>query len=110
MLMPPAERAENDTEPEVFAARVTVLDDFGLHARPAANLAKTAQAFQADISLSLGEQTADAKSILDILGLAAARNTALTIVCRGTDALDAGQALVRLFETRFNLEKDVPPA
>jgi phosphocarrier protein len=100
----------DDTGQEIFEARVTVLDDFGLHARPAANLAKTAQAFQADTLLRLGEQTADAKSILDVLGLAAARNTELTIVCRGADAADAGQSLVKLFETRFNAEKNFPPA
>lgn len=88
---------------EVFAATVTVLDDFGLHARPAANLAKLAQNFESDISLCAGELTADAKSILDILSLAAARDTTLSITCRGKDAQGAGEALVKLFESRFNL-------
>lgn len=88
---------------EVFAATVTVLDDFGLHARPAANLAKLAQNFESDISLCSGELTADAKSILDILSLAASRDTRLSITCRGKDAQGAGEALVKLFESRFNL-------
>lgn len=88
---------------EVFAATVTVLDDFGLHARPAANLARLAQNFEAEISLCAGSQSADAKSILDILSLAAARDTELKLTCRGRDALGAGEALVKLFEARFNL-------
>lgn len=88
---------------EVFAATVTVLDDFGLHARPAANLAKIAQNFESEISIGTKEQKADAKSILDLLSLAAARDTELKITCRGKDAQGAGEALVRLFESRFNL-------
>lgn len=93
-----------ETNPEIFATTVTVLDDFGLHARPAANLAKIAQSFQSEIKLHAGEQTADAKSILDILSLAASRNTELTIQCKGVDAQGAGEALVKLFESKFNLE------
>ncbi|MDL2285567.1 HPr family phosphocarrier protein [Desulfovibrio sp. OttesenSCG-928-F07] len=89
-----------------FAATVTVLDDFGLHARPAASLAKTAQSFECSITLSLGEQCADAKSILDILSLAAARNSTLTISCNGIDAKNAGEALIKLFEARFHLEAE----
>lgn len=101
--------ASQDTESilnsaEEFAATVTVLDDFGLHARPAANLAKVARNFEAEISLSAGEQQADAKSILDILSLAAARDTRLSITCRGKDARGAGEALVKLFESRFNFQ------
>lgn len=100
--------ASQDTESapsgnEVFAATVTVLDDFGLHARPAANLAKVARNFESEISLCSGDLTADAKSILDILSLAASRDTTLSITCRGKDARGAGEALVRLFESRFNL-------
>lgn len=89
---------------EEFAAKVTVMDDFGLHARPAANLARLAQNFEAEISIRAGAQTADAKSILDILALAAARDTELSIICRGKDAKGAGEALVRLFESRFELQ------
>ena len=90
---------------DIFAAKVTVLDDFGLHARPAAYLAKLAQNFEAEISLSAGGQTADAKSILDILSLAAARDTELKVICRGKDAQGAGQAVVKLFESRFKISE-----
>lgn len=102
--MAPAQNAETlDRDDNSFAATVTVLDNFGLHARPAANLAKLAQNFESEIFLSTGQQSADAKSILDILSLAAARNTELEITCRGKDAQGAGEALVKLFESRFNI-------
>lgn len=97
------ETATLQNQVELCAARVTVLDDLGLHARPAANLAKLAQNFEADISICLDGQTADAKSILDILSLAAARDSELELTCRGRDAKGACEALTKLFESRFSL-------
>jgi phosphotransferase system HPr (HPr) family protein len=81
----------------VFTVKVAVLDDYGLHARPAAILARTAQLFKAESRLICGENSADAKSILDILALAASRNTELILECRGEDAASAGATLLRLF-------------
>jgi phosphocarrier protein len=88
---------------DFFTATVNILDDYGLHARPAANIAKTAQDFQAEISLICGANRADAKSILDILSLAAAHDSELTLECRGADASVAGEALLRLFQSSFNI-------
>lgn len=87
---------------DTFTATVTILDDYGLHARPAANLAKTAQNFNSEIRLISGEHSADAKSILDILALAAGRDTELVLECCGEDAAQAGEALLRLFQAKFN--------
>ncbi|MDR2891751.1 MAG: HPr family phosphocarrier protein [Deltaproteobacteria bacterium] len=88
---------------ESFSATVTIMDNYGLHARPAANLARTAQAFKSEIRLISGDQTADAKSILDLLSLAAGRNTELTLECNGEDAPEAGETLLKLFQDKFNL-------
>lgn len=87
-----------------FQATVTVLADFGLHARPAANLAKLAQNFKSDIRLRCGDQCVDAKSILDILSLAAQKDTELVLECHGEDAPHAGQALIDLFNTQFEAQ------
>ncbi|MCL1915101.1 MAG: HPr family phosphocarrier protein [Desulfovibrionaceae bacterium] len=89
-------QAEIETE-VIFTATVTVLNDWGLHARPAANLARIAQGFAADIYLNAGEHNANAKSILDILTLAATRHTTLTLTCLGTEAKEAGEAILRFF-------------
>ena len=96
--------AATGAEAESFSAVVTIMDDYGLHARPAANLARTAQSFKSEIRLISGEQVADAKSILDILSLAANRNTELTLECLGEDAPAAGETLLKLFQAKFNLE------
>ena len=81
------------------ARQVCVRNELGLHARPAARLAQEAQKFDADISLVQGEQEVDAKSILDILSLAAGRGCTLTVKTRGEDAGQALEHLCRFIET-----------
>ena len=76
---------------------VRVLDDLGLHARPAAKLAQAALQFEADIKLLTEDASADAKSILDILSLSATKGTHMTIRCTGPDATEAAKAITTLF-------------
>ena len=59
---------------------VVIHDELGLHARPAARLAQAAQAFSADVQILAEHGEADAKSILDILSLAAGYGSRLTLV------------------------------
>jgi phosphocarrier protein len=76
----------------------TVREEIGLHARPAARLAQAAQEFSAEISLGCGNQRADAKSVLDILSLSAAKGAVLTLRARGADAGEAAARLGEIFE------------
>ncbi|WP_460033769.1 HPr family phosphocarrier protein [Megalodesulfovibrio paquesii] len=82
-----------------------VLNELGLHARPAAVLAQEAQKFQSDIQIRLEDQEVDAKSILDILSLAASRGSELELMARGVDAREAVDRLSHCFSTRFGEEK-----
>ena len=84
-----------------LSRRVVVASDNGLHARPAGRLAQEAQAFAADISLVLEGQTVDAKSILDILTLAAGPGNVLEIRASGADAEAALERLESLFLNKF---------
>ena len=76
---------------------VSVCQDMGLHARPAAQLAREADAFESDIYLELDGERADAKSVLDILSLAAVRGTTLTVAASGPDASEAVEQMRRFF-------------
>ncbi|WP_416341242.1 HPr family phosphocarrier protein [Solidesulfovibrio sp.] len=84
-----------------LALRVRVLNDQGLHARPAAKLAQEAQKFGCDISLALGGEVVDAKSILDILTLAAGQGSELELRATGPEARDALVHLGTLIRNRF---------
>jgi phosphocarrier protein len=84
-----------------YSLRVRVLNDQGLHARPAAKLAQEAQKFACDIEMSLNGTVVDAKSILDILTLAAGQGSELELRARGPDARDALTQLSVLIRNRF---------
>jgi phosphotransferase system HPr (HPr) family protein len=75
----------------------------GLHARAAAKLVRVASAFQSQVQLRRleGEVTADAKSILSVLMLAAGRGTELRAIADGVDEDAAMQAIEQLFAEGF---------
>ena len=67
-----------------------------LHARPAGALAVAAGRFAAIISVSAGDHTADAKSVLGVMGLGATSGQHLTVKASGTDAREAVAALIAI--------------
>ena len=76
---------------------VTVQNDLGLHARPAAKLAAIAREFNSDIKLQANQREADAKSVAALLMLAAAQNTQVRIAASGDDEKQALQAVADFF-------------
>jgi phosphocarrier protein HPr len=75
----------------------------GLHARAAAKLVRLASGFQSDVVLRRldGGVSADAKSILSVLMLAAGRGTELQASVEGVDEEAAVNAIERLFADGF---------
>jgi phosphocarrier protein HPr len=78
---------------------VRVVNRLGLHARAAAKLVRTASGFRSAVRLERADRggSADAKSILSVLVLAAARGTELRVSAEGADeraALDAVRELI----------------
>ena len=85
---------------------IKISNRLGLHARAAAKVVRTAANFKSCISLRRieGGPPIDAKSILSILTLAAAKDTVLTIKADGEDEAVALDALESLFENKFGEE------
>jgi phosphocarrier protein HPr len=83
--------------------RVRIMNRLGLHARAAAQLVRTANGFQSVLRLERidGSAVADAKSILSVLMLAAARGTELRATAEGADEQEAMAAMRRLFADGF---------
>ena len=67
-----------------------------LHARPAGALAVAAGRFAAVISVTAGGHTADAKSVLGVMGLGATSGQHLTVQASGPDAREAVAALIAI--------------
>ena len=86
--------------------RVTVSNRLGLHARAAARLVRRASQFDSSVEILREDtgETADGKSILSVLLLAAARGTSLIIKTEGDDEQRAVSALVELIEQKFGEE------
>ena len=82
---------------------VTVTNRLGLHARAAAQLVSTSGRFKSQVRIERLDQsaTADAKSILSVLMLAASRGTELRLIANGADERDAIDALTKLFAQGF---------
>ena len=75
---------------------IVIVNELGLHARPAAKIAKIARQYQAKIYLRKGERQAEADSILDVLSLACNQGSKVEILAEGTEAAEAVEAIADL--------------
>ncbi len=82
----------------------TIINDKGLHTRPSTELVKCASKFKSDINLTYQDLTVDAKSLLGILMLAAAKGAKIQVEAEGEDAQDAISAILKLAEGKFNID------
>ena len=80
---------------------VTVLNEEGLHARPAGILAKAASQFAAKIELTANGQTKNAKSIMGLMSLGIKSGQEVSIRAEGDDAQTSLSVITKLFECRF---------
>ena len=81
-----------------------VLNEKGLHTRPSTELVKCAASFKSDINLTYQDLTVNAKSLLGILMLAAAKGAKVQIDAVGEDADEAISAILDLAENKFNIK------
>ncbi len=83
---------------------LTVRNRAGIHARPAALIAQTANKFASEIIFEKDTATVNAKSIMGVITMAAGYNTTLTLKTEGSDEQQAADAIFNLFESKFEEE------
>jgi phosphocarrier protein len=83
---------------------ITIKNRAGIHARPAALLVQTTKDFKSSIYFEKNKDRINAKSIMGIITLGAAYGTEIKIIAEGEDEREAVEALVRLFESKFEEE------
>ena len=83
---------------------VKVINRAGIHARPSALLVQTTKNFKCNIYIEKGQDRINAKSIMGIITLGAAYGTELKIIAEGEDEAVAVEAVVKLFESKFEEE------
>lgn len=89
---------------QTASTTLTVLNRLGLHARPAMALVDTANRFSADIRVSHNGQEVDAKSIMQLMMLAATQGSELCFTADGPDAQQAISEITQLVENKFDEE------
>lgn len=93
----PAAQTPTEVEPEeFFEATAVIADPVGMHARPAALLARLAGSFDAEVSAN----GVDAASLLEIMTLGLAQGDTVHLRASGPQAQEALDALVDQIEGR----------
>jgi phosphocarrier protein HPr len=78
-----------------------IVNALGLHARAAAQLVQVANRYKSEVTLVCEGQKANAKSIMGVLMLAAAKGMQVTVSCKGDDAESCLQDIQQLIANRF---------
>jgi phosphocarrier protein HPr len=80
---------------------VQVVNANGIHARPAAEIVKTAGRYRSEITIARDDLEVNAKSIMGVMMLAAECGATVRIRANGEDAEKALDALAVLIASRF---------
>ncbi len=80
---------------------LTIVNKLGLHARAAAKLVNVASGFESEITIKRGRQKVNAKSIMGVMMLAAAKGVIIEVCVDGNDADEALAEITRLVQNRF---------
>ena len=82
----------------MVSQKVTIKNPTGLHLRPAGNLCKEAMKFRSVITFTFKDNTANAKSVLSVLGACVKCGDEIEFVCEGEDEQEALESLVQAIE------------
>lgn len=82
----------------MISRKVTVNEEFGLHARPVMNVVKICRNVKSKVEICKGCIKADGCSMIELLLLAANNGTELEIVVNGDDEIKVINSLKEFFE------------
>ena len=87
--------------PESLSKNVLVTNELGLHARPAAMIAKIAKTARDEVWITKDDQTIDATSIIDILSIGCGPGSKITVKINDISDMDILESIIQLVETGF---------
>lgn len=85
----------------MVSQKITIKNPTGLHLRPAGILCKEAMQFKSLITFKYRDNTANAKSVLSVLGACIKSGDEIELICDGIDEQEALKALVAVAESGF---------
>lgn len=78
--------------------KTTIKNPTGLHLRPAGLFCRTAVQYKSKITFQIKDTTANAKSVLSVLGACIKRGDEIELICEGEDEQEALAAMVKIIE------------
>ncbi len=85
---------------------VTIINQTGLHARPASQFVQKAGKFKAEIEIVFEEREVNAKSIMGVMSLGIGKDNEIKLRAEGEDADQAVEALVKFIEEEMPKEDE----
>jgi phosphocarrier protein HPr len=85
----------------MLQAKVEIINKLGLHARASAKLTQLAGQFKCEVFIARNSRRVNAKSIMGVMMLAAAKGAQIEIETNGADEAAALQALSQLINDKF---------
>lgn len=86
------------------ACELTIPNEEGLHARPAAKFVKLANQFSSDIWVEKDDEEINGKSIMGLMMLAAAKGSVIRVSAEGEDAETALERISELVNSGFEVD------
>ena len=80
---------------------IEITNKLGLHARASAKLTQTAGKYSSEVWIARDGRKVNAKSIMGVMMLAAAKGVTVTLETQGSDELEAMNALVEMIHDKF---------
>ena len=81
---------------------VEIINNAGLHTRPAATIVKIAAKFKCELTIHKDGMNINGKSIIGVMTLAAEKGSTLILTFEGADEQEACDAIVEYFERGFD--------
>lgn len=85
----------------MLQAKIEIINKLGLHARASAKLTQLAGQFKSEVFIARQGRRVNAKSIMGVMMLAAAKGAQIEIETNGADEATALQALTQLINDKF---------
>lgn len=86
----------------MLSKEVTIVNDVGLHARPATFFIQKANSYKASIWIEKEDRRVNAKSLLGVLSMGIVKGTVITIIADGEDEFEAVEGLENLINNELN--------
>ena len=88
----------------MISKNIKIINEFGLHARPAAKLVHLAAKFKSTVQLTYAGETINAKSIMGVMMLAVEQGGIITLTVNGDDENKLMEEIVNLINSGFGEE------